>query len=56
MSKLKKMSLTELNEAKEECLKLINLYSSHEYGQRVRLQWIEKYIKDKTKVKDYVSQ
>ena len=50
MSDLKHKSLAELYKAKEDCLSYMNKLKSNLSGQQIRLQWIEKYIFEKTEV------
>ena len=48
MSNLKYLTVEELKKAKDDCEKYISKLNSTINGQKVRLEWIEQYIFEKT--------
>lgn len=56
MSDLKWQTVEQLENSKRHCKKRISELSSQLNGQKVRLEWIEKYIHEKTPVELSISE
>lgn len=48
MSDLKYQSVEQLTDSRSECIKKISYHDNIANGQRIRLEWIDKYIYEKT--------